>query len=34
MFKPEEPKFMPSGEYFFTISFLIVTLVFALTTNY
>jgi hypothetical protein len=25
---------MPAGEYFFTISFLICALVFALTTNY
>jgi hypothetical protein len=34
LFKPDEPAFMPAGEYFFTISFLILTFVFALTTNY
>ena len=34
MFKPDEPKYMPAGEYFFTVSFLICALVFALTTNY
>jgi len=34
MFKPDEPAFMPAGEYFFTVSFLICALVFALTTKY
>ena len=34
LLKPDEPAFMPAGEYFFTISFLICALVFALTTNY
>lgn len=34
LFKPDEPAFMPAGEYFFTVSFLICALVFALTTNY
>ena len=34
LFKPDEPAFMPAGEYFFTFSFLICALVFALTTNY
>jgi hypothetical protein len=34
MFKPDEPAYMPFGEYFFTISFMVVILVFALTTEY
>jgi len=34
MFKPDEPAYMPAGEYFFTVSFLICALVFALTTEY
>lgn len=34
LFKPDEPVYMPAGEYLFTASFLVCALVFGLTTNY